>query len=174
MENWIEWLQAAPAVDRSIEWLEATPVANFVFTYGWAWPICESLHFMGLVLLVGSVGLFDLRVLGLGKGIPPAAIHRLVPFGLLGFVVSVMTGAVFISGTPDQYFFNAAFHFKVLFLLLMGLNVAFFYAGPHRVASMLGPYDDAPRAAKISATLSLSFLVAVMCCGRMLTFYRPL
>jgi hypothetical protein len=174
MEKWIAWFQAAPFMQRWIDWLEATPLADFVFTYTWAWPVCEALHFMALVLLVGSVGLFDLRVLGLGKGIPPAAIHRLVPFGLLGFVVSVLTGAVFISGTPDQYFFNAAFHFKVVFLALMGLNVGFFYVGPHRVVSALGPHDDAPRTAKVSATLSLVFLIAVMCCGRMLTFYRPM
>lgn len=161
-------------VERTIEWLESSALANLVFTHGWIWPISESLHFMGLVLLVGTVGLFDLRVLGLGKGIPPAAIHRLVPFGLLGFVVSVLTGVVFVTSTPDQYFYNSAFHFKAVFLLLMGLNVAFFYAGPHRAVRALGPHDDAPRSAKVSAALSLSIMTAVMCCGRMLTFFRPL
>jgi hypothetical protein len=33
---------------------------------------------LGLSLLLGTVGLFDLRVLGIAKGIPPRAIHRLV------------------------------------------------------------------------------------------------
>ena len=157
-----------------IDWLTSTALAELVFTYGWIWPISESLHFMGLVLLVGSVGLFDLRVLGLGKGLPPAAIHRLVPFGLLGFVVSVLTGTVFIAATPDQYFYNSAFHFKVVFLLLMGANAAYFYAAPFRAVRGLGPHGDAPRRAKISAVLSLTLLAAVMCCGRLLTFYRPI
>lgn len=161
-------------VEQTIEWLESTALANLVFTYGWLWPISEALHFMGLVLLVGSVGLFDLRVLGLGKGIPPAAVHRLVPFGLLGFVVSVLTGILFVTSTPDQYFYNSAFHFKAVFLLLMGLNVVFFYLVPHRAVRTLGPHEDAPRIAKLSAALSLAFMTAVMCCGRMLTFYRPL
>ena len=156
-----------------IAWLVTTDLSHFVLDSRWAWPIAESLHFMGLVLLVGTVSVFDLRMLGLGKGIAPAAVHRLVPFGMFGFAISVCTGIMFIAGTPDQYFYNSAFHFKVIFLLLMGANVAFFYSAPYRRVRSLGPYDDTPRAAKVSAVLSLSIMIAVMYCGRMLTFFRP-
>lgn len=156
-----------------IEWMEATRLSAFAFDYRWAWPIAEAVHFTGLVLLVGTVGLFDLRVLGLGRGVSPAAIHRLVPFGIVGFALSAASGALFLFGTPDQYFYNAAFHFKVVFLGLMGANVAFFYAVPHRALRALGAHGDAPRSAKVCAVLSLVLLVGVMFCGRMLTFFRP-
>lgn len=156
-----------------IDWLVTTPMSRFIVDNGWAWPVAEALHFMGLVLLAGTVGLFDLRVLGVGKGIAPAAIHRLLPFGLLGFAISAATGALFISGTPDQYFYNSAFHLKLVFLSLMALNVAFFYTVPFRSIRALGPDGDAPAAAKISAAISLAALVGVMLCGRMLTFFRP-
>jgi hypothetical protein len=156
-----------------IDWIESTWLSNLVFEYGWLWPISEALHFTGLVLLVGTVGLFDLRVLGLGRGIPPAAIHRLVPFGLVGFALSIATGVLFIAGTPDQYFYNSAFHFKLVFLTLMGLNVAFFYFGPHRAVMALGPAEAAPRSARLSAVVSLLMLLGVMSAGRMLTFFRP-
>lgn len=159
--------------DGVIDWLIATRLSQFVVDTGWVWPAAEALHFMGLVLLAGTVSLFDLRVLGIGKGIAPGAIHRLVPFGLLGFVISIATGTLFIFGTPDQYFYNAAFHFKLVFLGLMGLNVAFFYSAAFRTVRALGPDDDAPRAARISAGLSLAIMIGVMCCGRMLTFFRP-
>lgn len=156
-----------------IDWIVATRLSQFVTYYGWVWPIGEALHFMGLVLLVGTVSVFDLRVLGLGKGISPGAIHRLIPFGLAGFGVSIATGILFISGTPDQYFYNSAFHLKLVFLALMGLNVTFFYFKPFRALRSLGPFDDAPRIAKVSAALSLLIMVGVMCAGRMLTFFRP-
>ena len=42
----------------------------------WGWPAVESLHFIGLSLLIGTVGLFDLRMMGLAKGIPMSALHR--------------------------------------------------------------------------------------------------
>jgi hypothetical protein len=156
-----------------IDWILATDLSRFVGNYGWVWPASESLHFIGLVLLTGTVGMFDMRVLGFARGIPPVELHRLLRWGLLGFGVSVATGIVFIAGTPDQYFFNSAFYVKVTGLLLMGLNAALFYAVPFRAVRALGPGDDAPRAAKICAAISLLLLVVVMGAGRMLTFFRP-
>lgn len=160
-------------IDAWIEWMETTRLSAAMLDSRWMWPLAEAVHFAGLVLLVGTVGLFDLRVLGLGRGIPAAAIHRLVPLGALGFVFSVATGVLFVFGSPDQYFYNAAFRWKLVFLGLMGANAAFFYAVPHRALAGLGAHDDAPRSAKVCVALSLTFLVAVMFCGRMLTFFRP-
>jgi hypothetical protein len=156
-----------------IDWITHTPVSWFVLNYGWVWPISESIHFCGLTLMAGTVGVFDLRVLGVGRGISPRSLHRLIRFGLAGFALSVMTGTLFIAGTPDQYFYNAAFKVKVVGLLLMGCNVALFYSREFRKVMQLGPDDDAPRAAKWMAGGSLALLTVVMCAGRMLTFFRP-
>src|SRR5206468_5734106 len=54
---------------------KAHPVAA-VMRMHWSWPAAESIHFIGLSLLVGCVGLFDLRLLGVGRGIPIAAFHK--------------------------------------------------------------------------------------------------
>ena len=156
-----------------IRWLTSTPVNTLVMDYRWTWPISESLHFCGLALMVGTVGTFDLRLLGLGKGITPAALHYSIRFGVAGFAVSVITGALFIFGQPDQYFYNNAFKVKVVCLLLLGLNVCAFYLLEARQVLALGAGDDAPRRAKVFAAISLALLVAIMCAGRMLTFYRP-
>lgn len=156
-----------------IDWILATRLSQLVLTHGWVWPASEALHFTGLLLMVGALGMFDLRVLGVAKGIPPAAIHRLIPLAMTGFAISLATGLLFISGAPDQYFFNSAFHLKLVFLLLMGLNAVFFYAAPFRSVMALDASGDASRVAKVSAAVSLIALVGVMCCGRMLTFFRP-
>lgn len=161
-------------VDAAIEWLVSTRLSAFVLDVRWVWPACESLHFIGLVMLAGTVGMFDLRILGVGRGIPPAAIHRLLRFGVAGFGVSAVTGTMFIFGTPDQYFYNSAFHLKAIGLALIGVNAAVFYRWPYRSIASMGAYDDAPAAAKASAAVSLALLVGVMCCGRMLTFFRPI
>ena len=55
-------------MDAFIDWIVSTRLSWFVTEYRWVWPISESLHFCGLTLLAGTVGLFDLRVLGLGQG----------------------------------------------------------------------------------------------------------
>ena len=37
-----------------IRWLTHTPVNSFVMGYRWVCPISETLHFCGLVLMVGT------------------------------------------------------------------------------------------------------------------------
>ncbi len=64
-------------------------------------------------MLFGTVGLFDLRVLGLLKRIPIGALHRLVPFGLAGYALNLLTGLAFFSAHPDQYAYNSAFWWKL-------------------------------------------------------------
>ncbi len=156
-----------------VQWIVGSQLSRVVMASDWLWPIAESLHYMGLMLLFGTVGLFDLRVLGIGKGISPAVAHKLVRVGMFGFAMSAATGVLFIVGEPDQYFYNRAFHWKLLFLGLMGLNVTFFYTMLHRRVTALGPFDDAPLIAKVSMALSLLIMIGVMCAGRLLTFFRP-
>ena len=160
-------------VDAAIDWIVSTRLSWFVTNYRWVWPLAESVHFCGLALLSGTVGLFDLRVLGVAKGIAPSTLHSTLRWGVVGFGASVITGIMFISGAPDQYFYNEAFRLKAVFLVLMGANAALFYWREFAGIRTLGPYDDAPRSTKIVAAASLVFLVAIMLCGRMITFFRP-
>jgi hypothetical protein len=160
-------------MEAFIDWIVSTRLSWFVTEHRWVWPIAETIHFCGLTLLAGTVGFFDLRVLGVAKGVAPSAAHSTLKWGLAGFAASVVTGIMFISGTPDQYFYNDAFRLKVVFLTLMGANAALFYWREFPAVRALGPRDDAPRSAKLVAAASLVFLVAVTLCGRMITFFRP-
>lgn len=156
-----------------MEWIVSTPASALMIDYAWSWPIAETLHFIGLMLMTGTVGAFDLRLLGVAKGIPPRALHRLLRFGIAGFAVSVATGLLFISGAPDQYFYNKAFWFKSVCLAAIGVNVAVFYTRGFARVETMGPGDDAAPDVKAMAALSLLLLTGVMLGGRMLTFFRP-
>jgi hypothetical protein len=155
-------------------WLVSTlssvhPVAAAMRTK-WGWPAAESIHFIGLSLLVGCIGTFDLRLLGVGKRIPIASLHKLIPFGLLGYGINILSGSMFLMTEPDQYIYNPSFHFKLLFMGIAGFNALSFYLTVYRrtVAT-----DQPPRLAKIIAATSLCMWIAVIVCGRLLTFYRP-
>ena len=71
--------------------------------------------------------MFDLRMMGLVKGLSMAALHKLVPFGVLGFGLSVASGFMFVVSTPDQYLYNPAWQTKMALLALAGLNMVLFY-----------------------------------------------
>ena len=103
-------------------WLSHTWLNGLMHT-AWAWPVAESIHFFGLSLLMGTVGLFDLRLLGFGKQIPLVALHRLIPWGIFGFGLNILTGISFFTGAPDQYLYNPSFQLKMMFMTLAGINV---------------------------------------------------
>ena len=149
-----------------------SPVATLMRTH-WAWPIAESLHFIGLSLLVGAIGSFDLRLLGVARRVPIAAMHRLIPWGILGFAINASTGLLFLLTEPDQYIYNPSFHFKVLAIAIAGVNAGLFYATSYRRVFGQAALLDAPRRAKAIALVSLCAWMTVIVCGRMLTFYRP-
>lgn len=154
-------------------WLRNTDVSWAMNNVAWLWPLCESIHFVGLSLLLGTVGLFDLRLLGFARRVPMTAFHRLVPIGITGFAMNAATGFCFLAGAPDQYFINAAFQVKVMFFFVAGLNVAAFYLMMFKRVRRVGPGDQAPLFARVIGGVSLCCWIGVMTAGRLLTFYRP-
>ena len=150
----------------------ATPVAALLRTH-WGWPASETVHFIGLTLLFGPVVVWDLRLLGLGRRIPIGALHALVPWVLIGYATTAVSGVAFLMTEPLEYIYNPAFQFKVLFMALAGLNALAFYLTVGRRTLARGADEEAPRAAKVMAVASLFLWLAVIVCGRLLTFYRP-
>ena len=155
-------------------WLSGTWLHSFAAESQWVWATMETLHFLGLGLLVGTIGVLDLRLLGIGRQLPLAPFERLVPWGIAGFVLNLLTGIVFFVGAPYQYIYNMAFQMKVLFMLIAGINILVFYrGGVSRVTWAVPAGGQAPLPARIVGGVSLSMWVGVMYWGRMLTFFRP-
>src|SRR3954453_6284717 len=80
------------------DWLRWPSVERLIIDYLWVWGVCQSLHFVGMALLIGTVGILDLRLLGMAKQFPVAAIKKLIPWGLFGFALCLSTGVLFITG----------------------------------------------------------------------------
>jgi hypothetical protein len=153
-------------------WVASFPLA-VVRESGWAWATLEISHFFGLSLLLGSVGLFDLRLMGLAKGIPPWALHRLVPFGILGFAINLVTGLLFFIAIPVNYVRNPAFQIKLVLIVLAGINVLLFYRMMAAEVRTVAAGGDVPRMAKLIGLLSFCLWVGVLCAGRLVAFYKP-
>ena len=149
-----------------------TQVAALMRT-NWGWPIAESIHFVGLTLLFGSIAAWDLRLVGVAKHVPIAAFHRLIPFAILGFMINAGSGSFFLMTEPDQYVYNPAFQLKMLCVVLAGINVGLFYLTMFRRVNRLGPGVQGPILARFNGLVSLALWITVIICGRMITFYRP-
>lgn len=133
----------------------------------WVWGLLMFLHFVGLVLIVGTVGVFDLRILGLLKQLPLSPLHRFIPWAMAGLGVNVVTGLLAFIGSPDRYVTSSAFWLKMLSLLLLGLNaVAFYLTGISERVERLESGEDAPLPAKLIAASALVLWLAVIVFGR--------
>lgn len=157
---------AAPATDP-------TPglgrrVGSFVTDTPWMWPTCETLHFVGLSLLLGVVLLVDLRMLGVMRGVSFQSLHRLLPWAAIGFAVNIGTGMLFFVGLPGQYIHNKAFYWKIGLAMLAGLNAVYFTSLDEPWS--LGPKEDAPLTAKIAAGSAMLLWLGVLYFGSMLPF----
>ena len=100
-----------------------------------------------------------------------APLHRLLPWGIAGFGVNIVTGMLFFVGMPYFYAFNLTVYFKMASIVVAGATLVFFYCtGAFRAWARLGPGEDPPAFAKFIAAASLVLWLAIIVFGR----YIPL
>ena len=151
-------------------WVESTRISKALFDVTWLWPLCESLHFIGLCMLIGGAGLLDLRLLGLFRGVSLRDVKAAMPWAIGGFVVNATTGTLFLIMQPHLYLTSGVWWWKFSFIVMAGLNAAFFETRLARSALALDPHADMPRNLKVVGALSLFCWFAALYCGRMLPY----
>jgi len=134
----------------------------------WAWPVCETLHFTGMTFLFGVTFLVNFRLLGMLRGVPFAAIHRLLPLGILGFGVTMTTGLLMFNGNIPRYVVVPTFFLKMLFVVVAGISVLYVTIFDDTWA--LGQGDGTAPRHKIFAVTTTLFWLGAMYFGRMIPF----
>ena len=152
----------------SAPFLSAAAIKDFVLQHPFVWPTCETLHFIGMSLMFGVLMIVNLRLLGWLRGMSFASVHRLLPFGLMGFGINFITGMFFFIAASEQYTQNVAFHYKVVLLMLAGVN--YLVLTVYDEAWALPASADAPLSGKLLGGSALVLAVGVMYFGRMLPF----
>jgi len=153
-------------VTEAAGWRE--PIELFVSDKAYTWPAAETVHFIGMCLLFGVSLLLLMRMLGVMKGIPFQAIHRLLPLGILGFVLNVLTGMLFFVASPGLYLGKNSFHIKMACILLAAFPILYFtlFDDPWET----GGNKNASAISKFAAVCVFGLLVAVIIYGRFLPF----
>jgi hypothetical protein len=164
-----EMVVGAPTTgDAGPAFLKASAFQALVTDHVWVWPGLEALHFLGLAILFGVIVVVNTRLMGGLSQVPFAALHRLIPWGVLALGINIISGMLFLIATPEQYADNISFHIKLIFLLLAGINLLYLTKaeGPFRI----GANDTVPGAIKAMAVSAVVLWIGVMYFGRMLPF----
>jgi hypothetical protein len=118
--------------------------------------------------LFGAVLVINLRMLGMMRSVSFADLHGLLPVGIIGFVINLVTGMLFFIAIPEQYTQNIAFQWKMI--LLVPAAVSLLYLTASEDVWAVGSGDDAPLVAKLIAAGSIVVWIGVLYFGRMLPY----
>jgi hypothetical protein len=152
--------------------LQDTPLATELAESRYEFPILEGFHLIGLSLSVGLIALLDLRLAGLYlRGAPVTDVLRqLRPWVLVGFVLTFVSGALLFASEAVNVVKSPVFPFKLLFILLAGLNALYFEIRLARGGSPRPDLDAGIKAAGAAGVLSLGLWVLVVASGRLIPY----
>lgn len=153
------------------EWLEGTALAAAVRDSIWLYPAAETLHILGLALLVGSAATWDARLLGFSRRIAVSDLERhLLPAARLGFAMAVPTGILLFLPDATAIWANPAFRVKLIVIAAAVLNTLLFHA---RLARSMSEWDVGtvpPRSVRLVAGASLLLWTAALVAGRLIAY----
>ena len=151
------------------EWLENTPGSIGIRESILFYPLVETSHVLTLCLFLGMIALWDLRLLGLAfRTVPVSEVGgRLLPWGLAGFVMMVISGGLLFYSGPVRASGNIFFQVKMAMLVLAGVNVLVFHKTIYRRVAEWDNDTKTPPRARLAGVLSLVLWSGVVVCGRM-------
>ena len=133
------------------------------------YPIANLVHILGLVMLVGGIGILDLRLAGLFRRIPTAALAAaLTPIAIAGLLLMVPSGATMFASDASTLVNSGTFRTKLLLILLALTNaIAFRFIWQNRIER----WDvDPPIWGRVMAVASLLLWLSVAGFGRWIAY----
>jgi len=161
-----------PHLTPFLHWMNSSWLGAFTREYHYVFTICLVVHFIGLSLLMGGIGIVDMRLLGFPRQMPIAAAMKFLPVAIIGFVINLLTGITMVSYDPVDYWLNPAFRIKMVLLLLAGLNALWFTLVEQRHVLSQPSDRKTTIAVRTSAALSLLVWFAVIYWGRMIVAFQ--
>jgi hypothetical protein len=154
-------------------WLQETRVGAGISESLWLFPLIETIHVLGIVVLVGATGILDLRLMGFALKRQPVSqlSKQLLPWAWSGFAVMFTTGTLLFSSESTKLYNNGAFLFKMVLIFLAGLNALVFQTTVYRTVGAWDQAPVAPIAARVAGCFSLLLWIGVVAAGRWIAYW---
>jgi hypothetical protein len=153
-------------VEEILATIEATPVAQYLRASRWGYAAVNTAHVLGIALLVGAILPLNLRLLGVWRSVPRAALVRvLVPAAATGLLLAVVAGALLFSVRAEEYAALGVLRLKVA-LIALGILGALEL---HRAYGLELEQASDVRVAG-HAILSTVCWLGALICGRLIAF----
>lgn len=155
------------SLDEFCYWLEELPISLQIGST-WLFPFIESLHVIGVVFVLGSLLMVDLRLLGWAatSNSLTQMLRESLIWTWVAFILALITGLGMFITRAGGYLDNPAFLWKMLLLLLAGINMLYFH---FRLLPRLDNNQNQkmpPPLYRMTGFMSLSLWVGVILAGR--------
>ncbi|MFY7804777.1 MAG: hypothetical protein ACOVQ7_15260 [Limnoraphis robusta] len=151
--------------------LKNSALVEIVNQWVWTYPMIEAVHILGITLLVGSVALFDLRLLGVSRHLLVTDLAQyLLPVSYTGFGVVVLSGFLLFATDAPAIALNPIFRLKLILILGTGINAMIFQGKCYPSVLQWNRNIKPPGRVQLIAMVSLLLLVAVIICGNLIAY----
>jgi hypothetical protein len=152
--------------------LEQSSLGDWVRVTPYLYPLLESLHILGIAMLVGSALAVDLRLLGIGRGALPVTIvaRYLVPLSHFGFALVALTGGLMFIAIAQSVTTSAVASWKFALIAVAGMNIVIFHVGIYRTVEAWDLGSRTPLRAQLAALVSALCWTGVIVAGRFLAY----
>lgn len=150
------------------EWLSTTSPSVFIQNHNsWAIPTIQSVHIVGIAIVLGSVFMIVLRLLGWAGTDQTVrqTTDRFGPWLISALWLMLATGFLMVVGEPVRELITFSFWLKML-LVAMGTVIAVVFQGTVRKREM----DRAGGALKSLAVLTFLIWACVIILGRLIAY----
>ena len=153
-----------------LEWLQNSWVGTTVAETLWGYPLLETMHTLGMAMLIGSLGLINLRVLGYKPELPLIDSRQLLPLAWIGFTLNAISGSLLFTSSAVEFFHSYTFRIKMTLIVLGGINAALLAQRVFKEAAAgTAPAPPTVGTRWIAAT-SLIFWFGAICAGRLVAY----
>jgi hypothetical protein len=159
-------------VDELLHSLKETGFATAIRENGSLFPWIEAMHVLGVTVLIGCVGLLELRLIGVASLNRPVSrvLKDVLPITWAAFAVSVVSGFLLFASNAPTYATNTFFLGKVVLLAGAGLNAFGFHTFVERSIAKWDTAARTPIPARLSGIFSLLMWLGIVVCGRWVGF----
>ena len=155
-------------------WMEASALGHFMRESGvWTYAIVNLSHILGVATLFGSILVLDLRLLGLWRRVPIAALSSAItPVATCGFAIAATTGSALLATKATDYLGNPFFDIKFPAIALGLLNVLALSLSPvWRARGTRELSRREHRQLAVMGGISLACWLTAVTCGRMIAYW---
>jgi len=162
-----------PLLQHLCQLLYDSQIGTAIRESDYAFSIFESIHVLGITLLVGTIAILDLRMLGIIlRPIPITRIaHTIFPLTWSGFAVMFCSGFLLFWAEAAKNYSNPAFRVKLILLALVGLNPLIFHTTIYRRVHEWESQELPPWRARAAAVASLTLWGGIIVAGRAIAYF---